>query len=731
MYTKLHFLICRSMQFFFASYVKSLSFDYFHIKPDLCWSFFLDKDFVYLADFIQKDVSKLKVIGSQSEENVFGNLFFDTGLNIAEKYIPVAFHDDTKQKYKTKLPNSLPEFNFPTDRLDDIDEIFTEVVRMDQNQLIKRSFNFRYYVRGYFKLIYSFVNKKYKLQEYKMTPPPKPPHFEFIGTLPRFYPVNDTLTAPLPQNRKYDFETFFTIIPTAPYFGGLISKIFFTTDLLLNFYKKTGEKPDILVGDRHHLTFYKIPFGERQANITITEQNLFTIDNFQKNKSSWCFFRQLWKKQISSYSRFEHEINFWNFTHNSFSEELISFFYNNTFSVNYMDPHIGRVVNHYKRLLDIEFTENKYLEEVYDSLFPWVEHVETMWKLIIEALDDFKGFKIFHWLKHTKTSKAYDAQTLIQPIFARIKSIPKYSPYFYTYYYPILDLSQTTVLPQTSFRVPHFKRKILITQEFAHNFHIQSFFRFARVLIRRGFKKRALRMLKYCLIHLKKKYACYSSSNMLLGAVKKATPDLIQMPFLKGKVKENSIIPARSIRRFSEGVRNLYDCARFRRIHLDWGLDFFVGKKFEHVLAEEIIDVVKDKYDCTTLRRMRHNLVELTQLGRSRYTRKVGVVKYTPYDFAEESLQYIFSEKPKKYEIAEERGVNFLPMKKQPVTAPSPFEFIWKNKVKLRRLLYSKPTLRQRYEKQYGFNKIQQFSKQKVQLKKNKFISKIKKKHSS
>jgi ribosomal protein S7 len=394
-----------------------------------------------------------------------------------------------------------------------------------------------------------------------------------------------------------------------------------------------------------------------------------------------------------------------------------------------MDPHIGRAVNHYKRLLDIEFTENKYLEEVYDSLFPWVEHVERMWHLIIEALDDFQGFKIFRWLKHIKNSKAYQAAVLIRPIFARIKSIPKYSPYFYTYYYPILNISQTTVLPYTSFRTPHFKRKILITQEFAHNYHIQSFLRFARVLIRQGFKKRALRMLKYCLIHLKKKYSCYSSSNALLGAVRKTTPDLIKMPFLKGKVKEQSIIPARSIRRFSEAVRNLYSSAYFRRRHLDWGLDFFVGKKFEHVLAEEIIDVVKDKYDCTTLKRIRQYTIDLTQMGRSRYTRKVGVMKYTPYDFAERSLQYIFSSKPEKYEIPDKTDARMLKIKGAPFeTKETPFElnsFILK-KQKLKRLLYSKPTLQQYYNKTYGFNKIQHSFKKKLQLKKNKPISKIK-----
>lgn len=700
MHTKLNFILCRILQFYMAAFTKSLNFQSYYTTPKDCWFFFTDNNFERLSRIINYNSVNVKNIQQNNKQiNEFNVFFREELLKTAELYVPFDFHEKTKLRIKSVFLKPLPFTNIQVKQLD-CTNFFDSGENIKSSELLKRQYKFRYYLDWYFKMVFSLIRKEGQSIFFKTNPGPKPYPFEFVGTSDKFYYREDHVQPKLKKNQAFDFETFSTILPTPPPFLDVISSVQFDIDV---FEDERKRLIDILLGDRSYIYFYNAIYGRKIKNITISEYSCYTIDNINKTNNTWFFIRQFWSKLSGKYTRYYGELNKWNFRQKQIPETLIEYFFCNIFSVTYMDPHLGRAVNHYRKLLDIEYTKNKYLDEIYDTLIPRMHYVEEKWNLIVEALDVFEGNKIFMWLKHTKTY--YEPEPLIAPIFTRLHNVPKIDSFFFKYYYPIYEKFKTTVLPYTAFRTPHFGRKILISQDFAHNFHLQSFFRFARVLIKCGFKKRALRMLKFCLIHLKKKHICYSASNMLLGAVKIATPDLIAMPYKKGGRSEYSVIAARTIRHFSEAVRILYKGARFRRKHLDWGGDWFLGKKFEHVLAEEVVDVVKGKYDCMTMRIVRQLITDLTQLRRSHYTRKYGVVKYSPYDFVQDGLKHIFSKKSEQYQLRGEKEILPFRIKTKKNILFKDIDMKFKKMRKIHRLLYQKPQQKLVHTKRYGFGK--------------------------
>ena len=709
MHCKIQFFLSRILQFYIAAYIKSLQFQSYYTTPKDCWFFFNDENFQGLSQMIKSKKEAIQKIRDfrREEINTFNTLNFEPFLNQTELYIPSSFHENTRKKARKIYINKLPDIKIDVPSLDQTQNATFNILRENTEYLIRYRYKFRYFLKWYFDNIYKYICKQQSMTKFTIIPGLKPFYFEFLGTRSNFYTNKPNMKK---TESHYNFESFSTILPTTPPFVDVISKINFSIKV---FEDEKQNLLDFLVGDRSYLTFYNVPFGRKVKNITITENSVYTIDNINGVTSSWFLIRRWWGKYNKKYTRYFNELEKWNFRKFEIAETLIEYFFCNIFTVNYMDPHIGRAINHYRRLLDIEFNKNGYLEEIYDTLWPRINYVENKWNLIIEALNVFENKKIFKWIKHTKTY--YKPEPLIAPIFARLHNIPKLDFFFSKYYYPIYDKFKTSVLPYTGFRIPHFRRKILLKQDFAHNYHLQSFFRFARVLIKRGFKKRALRMLKYCLIHLKRKYPCYSSSNMLLGAVKIATPDLIAMPYKKGGRSEYSVIAARTIRHFSEGVRILYKGARFRRKHLDWGGEWFLGKKFEHVLAEEVIDVIKNKYDCMTLRIVRQLIIDLTQLGRSRYTRKMGVIKYSPYDFAQDSLKQIFfSKKSEEYKIKTQKEIKPFSVKPGKAIIFKDLDSKFRQMKKIRRLLYMKPHKRKQYTKKYGYTDTKPATKYKI-----------------
>jgi hypothetical protein len=346
---------------------------------------------------------------------------------------------------------------------------------------------------------------------------------------------------------------------------------------------------------------HRLYFNKEQENRTLS----FGFQNITSTKKEWIYYS-------NTFSLLKQSAQIW---HGWVFPVMFNFKFNNL-------DFLLEIKNRTYDLLTLpKRSSSFFLNIINKDLAPWYNYFSHNWILLYQALENttIKTKGIFQWFKKLKPFFHYNIKPFLPRILKkRYKSLKNLD---FSLPFPNTSEIKNAVLPYTDFRQMRLRRKINVSAQFARQYNLFLFKKFAGNFVKKGYYKRIFKAIQVSLSLLKESLVCKSSRRLFSGAVRLTSPELISVPRRRGSKKYEVFVLAKTQRLWFHGIKLLYTAVNIRRI-INWQEKDYT---LAWALSDEIHDVLKSKQDCVSLKFIRERAKLLTELRRFP-TRRRGLV---------------------------------------------------------------------------------------------------------